>query len=69
LFAGLLDEKLTSPRQKAMIFTLIRSFVLELATPVEDIGRTSALALTRPFIISEKEKGTQLPLIVKPYHR
>ncbi|KAJ7863192.1 cytochrome P450 [Mycena leptocephala] len=66
---GCIGYRFSLAEQKAMIFTLIRSFVLELATPVEDIGRTSALALTRPFIISEKEKGTQLPLIVKPYHR
>ncbi|KAJ7863171.1 cytochrome P450 monooxygenase [Mycena leptocephala] len=68
-WAGPHGYRFSLAEQKALIFTLIRSFVLELATPAEDISRTSALALTRPFVVSEKEKGTQLPLIVKPYHR
>ncbi|KAJ7065420.1 cytochrome P450 [Mycena amicta] len=64
---GCIGYRFSLAEQKALIFTLLRAFVLELATPKEDISKTSALALSRPFVVSEKKKGTQLPLIIKPY--
>ncbi|THV01377.1 cytochrome P450 [Dendrothele bispora CBS 962.96] len=53
---------------KALLFTLVRAFEFELAVPVEDIGRKSAI-VTRPFLKSVPEKGSQLPLIVRQYQR
>ncbi|KAJ7274023.1 cytochrome P450 [Mycena rebaudengoi] len=49
--------------QKALLFTLIRAFEFELAIPASEIGSTGALQ--RPFVLSEREKGDQMPLIVK----
>jgi len=53
---------------KALIFTLVRAFEFELAVAPEDIT-TRALVVQRPVVKSEKEKGAQLPLLVKPYQR
>ncbi|KAJ7216637.1 hypothetical protein GGX14DRAFT_358881, partial [Mycena pura] len=64
---GCLGTYFSGNAQKAVIFMIVRSFVLELAVPKEDISKSGAMSLTRPFVISEKAKGTQLPLIVKPY--
>jgi hypothetical protein len=55
------------PRMKALLFTLIRAFEFEPAVPKGGIGRTST-PLQRPIVLAEKEKGSQLPLIVKPFH-
>ncbi|KAJ7775381.1 cytochrome P450 [Mycena metata] len=49
--------------QKALLFTLIRAFEFELAIPASEIGSTGALQ--RPFLLAEREKGDQMPLIVK----
>ncbi|KAJ7272270.1 cytochrome P450 [Mycena rebaudengoi] len=49
--------------QKALLFTLIRAFEFELAIPASEIGSTGALQ--QPFILAEREKGDQMPLIVK----
>lgn len=51
---------------KALLFTLIRAFEFELAVPVSEVKK-AALIVTRPVIESEKDKGNQLPLLVKPY--
>ncbi|KAJ7242950.1 cytochrome P450 [Mycena rebaudengoi] len=48
--------------QKAALFTLIRAFEFEPAVPKEDIGSMSAPQ--RPFVLSEREKGAQMPLII-----
>lgn len=53
---------------KALLFTLLRSFEYELAVPANDIYGRSAV-VTRPYVISEKAKGAQLPLKVKKYVR
>ncbi|KIM28249.1 hypothetical protein M408DRAFT_329595 [Serendipita vermifera MAFF 305830] len=50
---------------KAILYTLIRSFELELAVKEEDVLRTSAI-VTRPMIRGQIEKGTQMPLIMRP---
>ncbi|KAJ7664450.1 cytochrome P450 [Mycena polygramma] len=65
---GCIGYRFSLAEQKAMLFMLIRAFELEMAVPAGDVSRTSALSLARPFVVSEKEKGTQLPLIVKPFH-
>ncbi|KAJ6530003.1 cytochrome P450 [Mycena vulgaris] len=49
--------------QKALLFTLIRAFEFELAIPASEIG--SRGALQRPFLLAEREKGDQMPLLVK----
>ncbi|KAJ7124284.1 cytochrome P450 [Mycena epipterygia] len=36
------------------------------AVPVEEVGQTSSVLQTS-FVVSEREKGSQMPLIVKPY--
>ncbi|TFK46543.1 cytochrome P450 [Heliocybe sulcata] len=50
---------------KAIIFTLIRAFEIELAVPKEDIGKKSMI-VTRPLLLSEPEKKNQLPLLIRP---
>ncbi|KAG7086399.1 hypothetical protein E1B28_002354 [Marasmius oreades] len=52
---------------KALLFTLIRAFEFELAVPVEDLGKKTSI-VQRPFVKSEEQKGSQLPLIVKLYN-
>ncbi|KAJ7262512.1 cytochrome P450 [Mycena rebaudengoi] len=52
---------------KALLFTLIRAFEFEPAGPKGGIART-ATQTQRPIVVAEMEKGSQLPLIVKPYH-
>ncbi|KAJ7272392.1 cytochrome P450 [Mycena rebaudengoi] len=51
---------------KALLFTLIRAFEFEPACPKGGIART-ATTTQRPIVVAEMEKGSQLPLIVKPY--
>ncbi|KAF4578374.1 hypothetical protein EYR36_000181 [Pleurotus pulmonarius] len=54
---------------KALLFTLVRSFELELAVPPEEIvGKLSAVVY-RPMVKSNREAGNVLPLIIKPYPR
>ncbi|KAJ3805519.1 cytochrome P450 [Lentinula aff. lateritia] len=51
---------------KALLFVLIRAFEFELAVSPEDIvGKTGIVR--RTHLKSEPEKGSQLPLWVKPY--
>ena len=53
---------------KALLFTLIREFVFELAVPAEDIIKKSAV-VQRPYLKGKIDQGSQLPLLVKVYHR
>lgn len=56
-------------RMKALLFALLRAFEFELAVPREDIMTVYAQMVTKPMVVTaDKEKQTQLPLIVKPYH-
>ncbi|KAJ7184730.1 cytochrome P450 [Mycena filopes] len=50
---------------KSLLFTLIRAFEFEVAVGKEDIGRTTA-PVGSPFVRSEKGRGAQMPLVVKP---
>jgi len=53
---------------KALIFTLVRAFEFDLAVPAHEITMKQAI-VQRPFVRSEMEKGSQLPLLIKPYVR
>ncbi|KAJ7687494.1 cytochrome P450 [Mycena rosella] len=52
---------------KALLFTLIRAFEFDPAVAKGGIGPSPSV-LQRPRVIAEKGKGSQLPLIVKPYN-
>ncbi|KAJ6592843.1 cytochrome P450 [Mycena capillaripes] len=54
---------------KALLFTLVRAFEFELAVPREDIGNKQTAIVQRPIVLSEKEKGNQMPLLVRPVVR
>ncbi|KAG2353762.1 cytochrome P450 [Suillus spraguei] len=51
---------------KALLFTLVRAFEFELAVPASDVGKRSAI-VQRPFLRSDPESKSQLPLLIKPY--
>lgn len=51
-------------RMKALLFTLIRSLEFTPAVPYEDIQKRSSVIM-RPYVRSEPDKGSQLPLIVR----
>ncbi|KAJ7323280.1 cytochrome P450 [Mycena albidolilacea] len=53
--------------QKALLFTLIRAFEFELAIPASEIGSTGTLQ--RPFLLADRKKGDQMPMIVKSCSR
>ncbi|KAF8065363.1 cytochrome P450 [Lyophyllum atratum] len=50
---------------KATLFTLIRAFEFELAVPVKDLVKKS-LALPRPVLVTDREGGHQMPLLIRP---
>ncbi|KAJ6595204.1 cytochrome P450 monooxygenase [Mycena vulgaris] len=50
--------------QKALLFVLIRAFEFERAVADKDIQLTSS-ALRTPFVKSERELGSQMPLLVR----
>lgn len=51
---------------KALLFTLVRAFELELAVPAKDI-RSKQTLVQRPIVVTEPEMGNQMPLLIKPY--
>ncbi|KAJ7096873.1 cytochrome P450 [Mycena epipterygia] len=51
---------------KALLFVLIRALEFEMAVPEGGIGRTST-PVQRPVVLSEMDKGAQMPLVVKRY--
>ncbi|KIK68810.1 hypothetical protein GYMLUDRAFT_36303 [Collybiopsis luxurians FD-317 M1] len=53
---------------KALLFTLVRGFEFELAVPREDVIAKSTV-VQRPRLKSEKDGGSQLPLLVRVYQR
>ncbi|KAF7300112.1 hypothetical protein MKEN_01334400 [Mycena kentingensis (nom. inval.)] len=50
---------------KAILFTLIRAFKFSLAVPPEDMTKHENAIVQRPSVRSEKDKGAQLPLIIR----
>lgn len=60
---------LTTPRHlriKAVIFTLIRTFELELAVPQQAIVGKSGI-LQYPMVKDDPTAGAQLPLHIRPF--
>lgn len=53
---------------KMMLFTLIRAFEFDLAVNPEDIGKITTI-VQRPVVLSELEKGSQMPLLVRIHRR
>jgi len=51
---------------KALLFTLIRALEFELAMPIADMGKKNTAVTLRPMVRSERAKGTQLPVLVRP---
>jgi hypothetical protein len=51
---------------KALLFTLVCAFEFELAVPIADIQKKTAI-VQRPMVRSEPAAGDQMPLIIKPY--
>lgn len=65
LFYFRIIQSLTICRIKVAVFTLLRSFEFQLAVPIEDIGKSTTL-LVRPMMLSDPDKGPQLPMLVRP---
>ena len=55
-------------RMKALLFTLVRAYEFELEIPLDNIIWKTTI-VPRPFIKSEMEKGSQLPLKLRPVKR
>jgi hypothetical protein len=62
-----LHEQLMKHRMKALLFVLVRAFEFELAVPVEDIIKKTAV-VQRPLVLSDPAGGNQMPLLIKPYN-
>lgn len=54
---------------KALLFTLIRAFEFELAVPRADLAARAISVTQGPFLLSDAEAGSQLPLFVRPVVR
>ncbi|KAJ6586472.1 cytochrome P450 [Mycena vulgaris] len=63
---GCIGYRFSLVEMKALLFTLVRSFEFAVAVPTADIGKTVGGIVQRPFILSDKKAGTQLPLLVRP---
>ncbi|KIK52835.1 hypothetical protein GYMLUDRAFT_233155 [Collybiopsis luxurians FD-317 M1] len=53
---------------KALLFILLKTFTFELAVPIEDITKRSAI-VQRPRLKSEPHASSQLPLLVRAYRK
>lgn len=51
---------------KALLFVLVRAFEFEIDVPEGGVGNTNA-PVQRPVVLTEPEKGAQMPLILRPY--
>jgi len=54
---------------KALLFALVRAFEFQLAVPAKDIAPTTMSIVQRPHVLTELQKGSQLPVFIKPYIR
>lgn len=52
---------------KALLFALVRAFEFEFAVPAQEIAATATKIIQRPYVTTEPQKGSQLPLFIKPY--
>ncbi|KAJ6537296.1 cytochrome P450 [Mycena vulgaris] len=59
-----IGAKFSLVQMKALLFTLVRAFEFEMAVPEGDVGRTTS-PVGKPFVHSEGERGTQMPLLVR----
>jgi len=59
------DADQNNGRMKALLFTLIRAYEFELAVPPSEIIKKATM-VSRPFVKTEMEKGSQLPLRLRP---
>ncbi|KAJ7087052.1 cytochrome P450 [Mycena crocata] len=66
---GCIGFRFSLVEMKALLFVLMRAFEFALAVPLEDVGRKDTAIVRRPIVLSEPEKGFQLPLLVKPVVR
>ena len=53
---------------KALVFTLVRAFEFVLAVPAHEITKKPGI-VRRPLVVSEQDKGAQMPLVVKLHRR
>jgi cytochrome P450 len=60
------NDTYTAIRIKAILFTLVRAFKFDLAVPASCIVKKQGI-IQRPAVVSEKEVGNQMPLLIKPY--
>ncbi|KZV67414.1 cytochrome P450 [Peniophora sp. CONT] len=63
---GCIGFRFAVDEMKTFLFTLVRTFEFELDASPSDVARTGTL-LQRPTLLSQTDKGTQLPLLVKEH--
>jgi hypothetical protein len=52
-------------RTKALLFTLIRAFEIDLAVSPTDLG-SRATSIQRPILLTDPNNSNQMPLLVRP---
>ena len=52
-------------RTKALLFTLIRAFEIDLAVSPEDLGKR-ATSIQRPILLTDPNNSNKMPLLVRP---
>lgn len=60
---------MTINRTKILLHILMSSFVFRPAVAREDVARRLNAIVMKPIVKSEKDKGTQLPLLITPVIR
>jgi len=54
---------------KALLFTLVRAFEIDLAVPPKDISKRTSAIVQRPVLATDPDCPNQMPLLIKPYNR
>ncbi|TFK22666.1 cytochrome P450 [Coprinopsis marcescibilis] len=65
---GCIGWRFSVVETKAIIFTLLRAFEVELGVPADEIIKGSSL-VQRPVLRSRPKDGVQMPLIIKPIQK
>ena len=52
-------------RTKALLFTLIRAFEIDLAVSPKDLG-SRATGIQRPILLTDPDNSNKMPLLVRP---
>ncbi|KAJ7609773.1 cytochrome P450 [Mycena polygramma] len=60
---GCIGYRFSLVEMKALLFTLLRTFELELAVPVTDVGKKIVRVTQGPTLLSAPEKGLTLPML------